>query len=146
MSAAPPDRDYVARVRASFAKQGMMAHLGVVLDSVEPGRCVLRLPFRPEVGQQMGYFHGGAIATLADNAGGYAGLSMLAEGREIVTVEFKVNILAPGLGEALRAEGHVVKNGRSLVIARTDIWVERDGTPTLCAIAQQTLMPVEPRP
>ncbi|KJS35990.1 MAG: thioesterase [Rhodospirillaceae bacterium BRH_c57] len=140
---AAPDAAFADRVRTSFAKQGLMAHLGVELIEVTPGRCLLRLPFRTEVSQQHGFFHGGAIATLADNSGGYAGQSLLAAGMEILTVEFKVNIIAPGRGEALFAEGHVVKNGRSLIIARCDIWAERSGVRTLCAIGQQTLMPLD---
>lgn len=139
----PRDPDWLAKVTASFTAQGFMGHIGAELMDVHPGRCTIRLPFRPAVSQQHGFFHGGVIGTLADNAGGYAGGSLLAAGVEILTVEYKLNIIAPGKGDALEAVGHVVKNGRSLIITRVDIFAIRDGQRHLCAIAQQTLMPVD---
>lgn len=139
-----PDPDYARKVREAFAEQGFMTLLQADLVAVEPGYAAIRVPYRPEVSQQHGFFHGGVIGTLADNAGGFAGGSLLAPGMEILTVEFKVNIVAPGRGESLLAEGRVVKNGRSLIITRSDIWAEREGARTLCAVGQQTLMPLDP--
>lgn len=140
----PRDPDWKAKVQASFHAQGFMAHIGAELTESAPGHCVIRLPFSPAVSQHHGFFHGGVIGTLADNAGGFAGGSLLAPGMEVLTVEYKLNIVAPGQGAALVAEGHVLKNGRTLIITRADIFSEaEDGTRTLCAACQQTLMAVD---
>lgn len=140
----PRDPDWQRKVRDSFAGQGFMTHIGAELTESDPGRCVIRLPFSEAVSQHHGFFHGGVIGTLADNAGGFAGGSLLAPGMEVLTVEYKLNIVAPGKGAALIAEGHVVKSGRTLIITRSDLFCEAaDGTRTLCAAAQQTLMAVE---
>lgn len=136
----PSDRAYADRVRASFARQRMMAYIGAELDEVLPGFCRIRLPYRPEITQQHGYFHGGVIGVLADNAGGYAGYSLMPADSSVLTVEYKLNILAPGDGDILIAEGHVVKPGRSLVVTRADVYAERAGRRVQCAAMQQTLM------
>ena len=138
----PKNPAWRACVADSFARQGFMSLIGAVLEDAPVGTCRIRLPFRAELSQQHGFFHGGVIGTLADNAGGFAAASLVAEGTEVLTVEYKLNIIAPGEGEALVAEGSVVKNGRSLIITRVDIYGERAGQRTLCAIAQQTIMPL----
>ena len=134
------DPAFAGRVRDSFARQGFMRYLGAELAHVGPGECEIVLPYREELSQQHGFFHGGVIATLADNAGGYAGFSLMAATDSVLTVEFKVNILAPGHGERLVARAHVKRAGRTLTVAQTDILVQRDGRETLCATALQTLM------
>ena len=134
------DPAFEARVRASFARQGIMGHLGARLGLVAPGRCEIRLPHRGEVTQQHGYFHGGAIGTIADSAGGYAAFSLMAAGDSILTVEYKLNILAPGDGDELVAWGRVVRPGRTLTVTRADVFVLRDGTQHMIATMQQTLM------
>lgn len=139
----PRDPDWSRRVSDSFHGQGFMGHIGASLVESRPGHCEIRLPYRPEVSQHHGFFHGGVIGTLADNAGGFAGVSLLPPGIEVLTVEYKLNIVAPGRGESLLAVGHVVKNGRTLIITRADVFAERDGQRHLCAIAQQTLMAME---
>lgn len=83
------------RVRSSFALQGLMAHLGAELTDVAPGRVVIRLPFRDELTQQNGFFHAGATSAIADSAGGYAGLTLFPAGSSVLTVEYKINLLAP---------------------------------------------------
>lgn len=138
----PQNPDWRAAVEASFARQGFMTLIGAALEAAPPGECRIRLPFRPDLGQQHGFFHGGVIGTLADNAGGFAAASLVGAGTEVLTVEYKMNIIAPGEGDALVAHGVVVKNGRSLIITRVDIVAEGQGKQTLCAIAQQTIMPV----
>jgi uncharacterized protein (TIGR00369 family) len=117
-----------------------MAYLGVEIVRVGAGVTELRLPRKKELLQQHGYFHGGAIATLADVAGGYAGFSLMGPDDSVLTVEFKLNIMAPGDGEELRAVGSVVRAGRTLTITRADVFVRKDGRETLCATALQTLM------
>ena len=103
-------------VREMFAGQPFMEHLGAELGAVRPGYAEIRLPYRTAVTQHDGYFHGGVIATLADNSGGAAGYTVLPPGKGLLTVEFKINILAPGRGEALIARGRVVRPGRRLII------------------------------
>ncbi len=134
------DPDYAARVRASFARQGAMKTLGAELVAVEPGYCAIALIPRPEVAQQHGYVHAGVVSAIVDSAGGYAGFTLFPVDASVLTVEFKLNLLAPAAGERLVAEGFVVKPGRSLVITRGEVHAEREGRRTLVAIMQQTLM------
>ncbi|MCW8906044.1 MAG: PaaI family thioesterase [Sedimenticola sp.] len=142
----PRNPDYVAQVQSAFAGQPMLAALGMELVRVAPGFCELRLPFRDDISQNHGYFHGGAIATLADVSGGFAGWSLLPEGMWIVTVEYKTNIVAPGRGEYLIGRGRVVRSGRTLTTTEIEILaVDGDGQESLCATALQTLMAVEAR-
>lgn len=134
------DPGFAERVRESFDRQGAMALLGASLSRVEPGECEIRLPYRPEVTQQHGYFHGGIIGTIADSAGGYAAYTLMPRDSSVLTVEYKMNLLAPGDGELLVARGQVLKCGRSLVVTRVDAVVVKEGRETLCATLLQTLM------
>jgi uncharacterized protein (TIGR00369 family) len=136
----PVDAGYEARVRGSFARQGAMRLLGAALLEVAPGYCAIALVPRPEVAQQHGYVHAGVISTIVDSAGGYAGFTLFPAESSVLTVEFKVNLLAPAEGERLIAEGFVVKPGRTLVITRGEVHAERGGTRTLVALMQQTLI------
>ncbi len=139
----PRNPDFEHRTRDSFARQAFMAMLGVDLVKVEPGHVEMRLPYRPELGQQHGYFHGGVIGTLADNAGGYAAFSLLAVADSILTIEYKMNIVSPGQGEALVAIGTVLKPGRRLSVCEARIYAETAGKRKLCATALCTLMTME---
>ncbi|MGE0714639.1 MAG: PaaI family thioesterase [Alphaproteobacteria bacterium] len=136
----PPDPDYAARVRASFARQGFMALLGACLDDVSPGRCRIVVPYRPELSQQHGFFHGGVIGTVADNCAGYAAFTMAPADASILTVEYKLNIVAPGRGDRLEGEGRVVRAGRRLVVCETEIFALAGDVRTLCAVSLGTLM------
>ncbi|MCX7898069.1 MAG: PaaI family thioesterase [Rhodocyclaceae bacterium] len=134
------DPHWREKVEKSFARQGIMAFLGAQLYDVWPGGCEIRLPFRPELCQQHGYFHAGVTATVVDSAAGYAGFTLMPAHTSVLTVEFKINLLAPADGEALIARGEVVKPGKHLVITQGRAWVVKEGRPTLCALMQQTLM------
>lgn len=136
----PANPDFAAAVQDSFARQGIMAHLGARLSQVAPGLVEIQLPYSDEVSQQHGFFHGGVVGTIADSAGGYAGFSLMAAGDGVLTVEYKINLLAPADGELLVARGEVVRAGRSLTVARADVWVLKNGRETLCGAMQQTLM------
>ncbi len=136
----PKDPDYGERVRASFARQGAMRLIGARLDGVAPGYCRISLVPRPEVAQQHGYVHAGVVSAIVDTAGGYAGFSLFPHGASVLTVEFKVNLLAPAEGDLVVAEGFVVKPGRTLAITRGEVHAERAGRRTLVALMQQTLM------
>lgn len=128
------------RIEASFARQGAMATLGARLRAVEPGYCAIEVASRPEVSQQHGYVHGGVVAAIVDTAGGYAGYTLFPEDASVLTVEFKLNLMAPADGERIVAEGFVVKRGRTLTVTRGEVHAERGGRRTLCALMQQTLM------
>jgi len=146
MSFQPQDPDYAARVRASFERQGIMGHLGAELGDLGPGSCVIRLPFKLELSQQHGYFHGGVVGTIADSAGGYAGYTLMPSDASVVTVEYKLNLLAPADGELLVAHGQVVRAGRNIVVSRADVSVTKDGREKACATLLQTLMTLHGRP
>ena len=131
------------RVQASLDRQGMMRHLGARLLRVEPGLVELALPYSDKVTQQQDGFHGGAMGALADIAGGYAGLTVAADGMEVTTVEYKINFLAAFQGGELRATGRVVKAGRRIIVTAAEVaHVDADGKNSPCAVMQQTLMPV----
>jgi uncharacterized protein (TIGR00369 family) len=117
-----------------------MRTLGAALESVEPGYCAISLIPRPEVAQQHGYVHAGVVAAIVDSAGGYAGFALFPEDASVLTVEYKLNLLAPATGERLLAEGFVVKTGRTLVITRGEVHADQGGKRTLVALMQQTLM------
>jgi uncharacterized protein (TIGR00369 family) len=137
---ATPNPDFAVRVRDSFARQRFMAMLGAELADVHAGHCEIALAYRPELSQQHGYFHGGVIGCLADNAGGYAAFTLAPAEASILTVEYKLNIVAPGDGDRLIARGQVVKPGRTLVVSRVEVFAEKGGSEKLCAIALMTLM------
>ena len=134
------DPDYARRVESSFARQGIMAHLGASLRQVKPGFCEIEVSYMPELSQQHGYFHGGVVGTIADSAAGYAGYSLMPSDSSVLTVEYKLNLLSPADGERLIARGQVVKPGRTLVIARADVSVVKDQREKLCATLLQTLL------
>ncbi len=135
-----PDPDFAKRVEASFAAQGMMGHMGARLRLVEPGLCEIELPYSDGVSQQHGFFHGGAVGTIADSAGGYAAFSLMDASDGVLTVEYKLNLMAPAHGELLIARGRVVRPGRTLTVTRAEVSVLKDGQETACAAMQQTMM------
>ena len=131
------------RVLRSFERQGMMVFFGARVEQVEPGTCVLSLPYSDKVTQQQGAFHGGAVGALADIAAGYAALTQAPAGMEVVTVEYKINFLAACQGGALRATGRVVKAGKRIMVTTAEVvHVADDGSETTCALLQQSIMPV----
>src|SRR5664279_3185717 len=103
----PRNPDWEATVRGSFARQKVMRLIGAEMGALTPGRCEIRSPFNDDLTQQNGYFHAGITGTIVDSAGGYAGLTLMPQGAEVLTVEFKLNLLAPADGEFLVAEGQV---------------------------------------
>jgi uncharacterized protein (TIGR00369 family) len=139
----PRDHEWDARVRNSFAQQGAMRLLGASIAELSPGSCTIVLPFREELAQQHGYFHAGITSAVADSAGGYAGLTLFPANAEVLTVEFKINLIAPAQDGLLRAEGNVVRSGRTLTICSVEVSVERDGARIPCALMQQTLIRID---
>lgn len=141
----PQDPAYAERVSASFARQRVMQYLGADLAEVRPGYCRIHLPFRPELTQQHGYIHAGVVGTIADSAGGYAGYTLMPADSSVLTVEYKLNLLAPARGERLVAEGHVIRAGRTLVVCRAEVSAQHGETRALCATLLQTLMTMHGR-
>ncbi|MFO1302394.1 MAG: PaaI family thioesterase [Burkholderiales bacterium] len=142
----PAFAGYEARVRESFARQGAMRLIGASLAEVAPGYCAIEVAPRPELSQQHGYVHAGIVSALVDSAGGYAGFTLFPENASVLTVEFKLNLLAPAKGDRVVAEGFVVKPGRTLAITRGEVHAEEGGKRTLVAIMQQTLMVMHGKP
>ena len=140
MNYVPETPEFETMVRDSFSKMAMMEFLGARLSSVEPGAVEVQLLHRKELLQQHGLFHGGITTTILDSAGGYAAFSLFKPGDEILTVEYKVNFIAPANGDKLIARGEVVKIGKSLSITRGEARVIKSGKETLCAVMQQTMM------
>jgi uncharacterized protein (TIGR00369 family) len=133
------------RVRASFARQGLMRTLGAALGAVAPGSVEIALVPSPAVSQQHGFVHAGAVSAIADSAAGYAALSLMPPGAGVLTTEFKINLVAPAAGDRLVARGRVVKAGRTLTLAQAEVFSESDGGERLVALLTATLMTVQGR-
>ena len=136
----PPNPDYAARTRDSFARQPAMTLIGAAITALEPGFCEVTLPHRADLTQQHGFIHGGVTGMIADSASGYAGFTLMPADCSPLTVEYKINMLNPAHGEKLLARARVVKPGKTLVITQCDVFAVRDGTERLCATMLQTLM------
>jgi uncharacterized protein (TIGR00369 family) len=140
---ADPVSDETRRlIRESFARQGLMSTLGARIDAIEAGRVTLGLPIDAHLSQQHGFAHAGASFALGDSAAGYAALTLLEPGREVLTVEMKINLVAPASGLRLRAVGEVVKPGRRLSVVRATVLSEdASGTCRETALLQGTMIP-----
>ena len=132
------DPDFEARVRSSFAEQRFMSTLGARLELVALGEVTIALAFREDLTQQNGFLHAGVGASIVDSACGYAALTVMEPGRNVLSVEFKVNMLAPASGAAFTATGRVVKSGRTLVVVAGEL--RADGV--LVMLMQGTMMAV----
>jgi uncharacterized protein (TIGR00369 family) len=131
------------RVTASFERQGLMRHLGARLTHIGPGCVHIELDSRPEVTQQHGYIHVLATSAIADSAGGYAALTLFPDDADVLTVEYKLNLLAPAVHH-IEAIGTVLKSGRTLTVCRLDVFGTHDGRRRLVAAGQQTLIRLDP--
>ncbi len=134
------DAGYESRVRESFVRQGLMKHLGAELVQLERGRAEIRVPFRLEVTQQHNYFHAGVAGAIADSACGYAAYTLMPADASVLTVEYKMNLLAPADGEELIARASVLRSGRTLKICIADVYVQKAGAEVHCATMLETLM------
>lgn len=144
----PPDAGFQALVTRYVAQQSYLRLLGVELARLEPGLVEYRVPFRPDLGQQDGLFHGGVVGGLAEAVMGAAAATMVVRGHNVVGAQYTVNLLAPASGHAILARGQVIKPGKRLIVCRADVF-SLDGeaaVPRLCAIAQGTMAPVAPPP
>ena len=146
MAFQPPDPDFEARVRASFGRQAAMKLIGATLARVEPGLAAIELPYRADITQQHGLVHGGITAMIADTAAGYAAYSLFPAATSILTVELKINLIAPADGERLVATGRVKKPGRTLTICEFEVVAHKGASATVCAVGLETLMCLPGRP
>jgi uncharacterized protein (TIGR00369 family) len=133
------------RVRASFAKQRVMATIGATLEQVEPGEVTIAMPANPSLAQQHGYLHAGIIATIADSACGYAALSLMPDDAAVLSIEFKTNLLAPADGERFIARGRVIKPGRTIMVCDATVHAVRKGMEKLVSTMTGTMMVVQGR-
>ena len=141
--AAALDHKLALTLLESFNAQGALMAWDARLTSITPGACEISLPFSAAVSQQHGYFHGGVIGTIADAAGGYAANTLLMPVSECLTAEYKINIVAPGIGDTLIARGKVLKTGKTLVVSSAEVFAVQHGKEKLCAIMQQTLFVID---
>jgi len=139
----PADPAYESRVRASFAEQRFMATIGATLAIVRPGEVVIDLPFRGDLTQQHGFLHAGVVTAVVDSACGYAALTLMPPGAAVLTVEFKVNLLAPARGAGFRAQGRVERAGRTLTVCTGEL--RAADSDAVIALMQATMMAVEGR-
>jgi uncharacterized protein (TIGR00369 family) len=142
------DPKVAARCAESLGRQAFLRAIGAEMESLAPGRCTLRLPFRPDLTQQHGFFHAGALTTLADTAAGYAAFSLMSAGASVLTTEFKVNLLRPGRGTEAIARAEVLKPGRTLIVVRADVFCRQQngGEEELTATMLATMMCLQDRP
>ncbi len=136
----PRNPAFDAVVRESFSRQAMMATLGARITRLAPGAVDLTAPFAPAFTQQNGFWHAGAIASLADSANGYAAFTLAAPATDVLAVEFKINLLAPALGDHFVAEGRVVRPGRTLTVCQADVYGVTGGERTHLATLLSTLI------
>jgi len=138
----PLDAEFESRVRHSFAEQRAMALIGASLGIVAPGEVDVILPFRDDLTQQDGFLHAGVVAAIADSACGYAAHSLMPAAARVLSIEFKLNLLAPAVGERLEARGRVIRAGRTITVCRADVMAVIGATEKLVATMTGTMMTV----
>lgn len=136
----PPDPGFEARVRSSFDLQRLMKTLNATLVNVIPGEVHIEIPFQPELTQQNGFIHAGIITSIVDSACGYAAYSLMERASGVLTVEYKVNLLSPAIGDRFVAVGRVRKAGRTLTVCDGDVFAHKDGGQKLVATMLATMM------
>jgi uncharacterized protein (TIGR00369 family) len=141
----PADPHFAQRTRSSFERQAAMKTIGATLALVEPGRAVIELPFSEALTQQHGFLHAGMIATALDSACGYAAFSLMPAGAGILTIEYKINLVAPGKGQLFRMEGQVVKPGRTITVVEGRAFAIDGGKEKLIATMTATEMTITGR-
>ena len=139
------EREVEQRVRTSFARQGLMGTLGAELIGVRPGSVEIAIRPDPAISQQHGFVHAGAVTAIADSAAGYAALTVMPPGTGVLSTEFKINLMAPATGDRLVARGRVVKAGRTLTVAQSEVFAQDGAGEKLVALLTATLMAIESR-
>ena len=132
---------FAEEIKESFAQQTIMRLIGAELTRVEPGVIEITLPYRPDLTQQLGYLHAGIVTTIADSACGYAAYTLMPPNSEVLSVEFKVNLLRPAKGELFLASAEVVKSGKTLTVVRADVFaLDKNGARELIATMLGTMI------
>ena len=134
--------DIQTRIRDSFDRQTMMRTLGAQLAQIQPGQVVITAPILPTSLQQQGAGHAGLAFSIGDSAAGYSALSLMPIDAEVMTVEMKINLMSPAIGDRLVAEGRVIRPGRRIMVVAADIWAETGATRKHVAMLQGTMIPV----
>ena len=140
MTFIPKDINFKAKVEDSFARQKFMALIKAKLVKIEPGCCEIHVPFDINLTQQHSFFHAGVVGTVADNAAGYAAFSLMDKNSTILTIEFKLNLIAPADGELLIGRSQVLKYGKTITVCRSDVFIVKSEIEKMCAAAQSTLI------
>jgi uncharacterized protein (TIGR00369 family) len=141
-----PDPNFEARVRASFARQQVMATIGATMTRVEPGRVAIELPVRAALTQQHGFVHAGIVATIGDSACGYAAFSLMPADAGVLTVEYKISLMAPAAGDRLIAIGRTIRAGRTVTVCQADVTAVSEREERLVATLLATVMTIRDRP
>jgi uncharacterized protein (TIGR00369 family) len=128
------------RIRENFSRQAVMGLLGVSIERVAPGEVDLSLPYRADLCQQNGFLHAGVVTAVVDSACGYAALSLMPEGADVLSVEFKVNLLSPARGQRFVAQGRILKAGRTITVCTGELWAHDGGKQTRVCVMQATMM------
>jgi uncharacterized protein (TIGR00369 family) len=139
------DDSTAERIRASFARQGLMRTLGATLEHVSPGKVEIAIRPNPTMTQQHGFTHAGAVSAIADSAAGYAALTLMPTGVGALTTEFKINFLAPAAGDRILARARVVKAGRTLTVSQAEVFAEQAGQEKIIALLTATIMAIQNR-
>ena len=134
------DPHFAERVQASFAKQNAMHLIQATMPVVAHGKTEIHVAHWDGIEQQHGFVHGGVVGMIADSAAGYAAMTVVPASASVLTVEYKMNLVAPADGEKLIARGQVVRPGRTLIVTKAEVFAVKDGKETLCALMQQTIM------
>ena len=145
MALEPKDSKFIEKVRESFARQPVMALIGAELVRVEAGQVDIKLPFRDDLAQQNGFLHAGITATIVDSACGYAAFSLMPAGSDVLTAEFKINLLSPALGDYFLAAGRILKAGKTLTVAQGDVFAVKSDQKKLIATILSTIVCVRPK-
>ena len=138
----PSDPHFAARVRASFQQQTVMAAIGASVRSVTPGVVEIELPFRADLCQQDGFLHAGIVTTIVDSACGYAAYTLMPADARVLSVEFKINFLAPAVGESFIARGKVARAGRTVTVCTGEVVAQSQDAQRVIALMQATMMAV----
>ena len=134
------DPHFAERILSSFNKQNVMQLVRASIPVIEHAMTEIHLPHWDGVEQQHGFVHGGVVGMIADSSAGYAAMTMVPASASVLTVEYKMNLVAPADGDKLIARGQVVRPGRTLIVTKSEVFAIKDGKETLCALMQQTIM------
>ena len=138
----PMDPNYEARVRSGFEKQNVMKTIGAILTRVAPGEVVIELSYDASLTQQHGYLHAGIVTTVVDSACGYAAYTLMAPDSEVLTIEYKVNFMAPARGERFKGIGKVLRAGRTITVCSGDVVANENGKEEVVATMLATMISV----